>query len=150
MAPLSAVVEAALSAVGVHDANLSACKLLLGKKELDLSTPLRFANLPTGAKLQLVTGAVPQSPLQVLTSCKLWRSSPLQANLQRACLHRMQQGCSGVLHMFQARSGGWVWASPYRHRACRTRLLRCYPLHQILAMRICAAVTVAHFLPMYR
>ena len=62
MAPLSAVVEAALSAEGVQNANPSACKLLLGKKEMDLSTPLRFANLPTGAKLQLVTGANRQSP----------------------------------------------------------------------------------------
>jgi TUG ubiquitin-like domain len=57
MAPLSAVVEAALLAEGVQNADTSACKLLLGKKELDSSTPLRFANLPTGAKLQLVTGA---------------------------------------------------------------------------------------------
>ena len=62
MAPLSAVVEAALSAEGVQNANPSACKLLLGKKEMDLSTPLRFANLPTGAKLQLITGANQQSP----------------------------------------------------------------------------------------
>jgi TUG ubiquitin-like domain len=71
MAPLSAVVEAALSAEGVHNAKLSACKLLLGKTELDLSSPLRFANLPTGAKLQLITGAVSRSPQQVLISCEL-------------------------------------------------------------------------------
>lgn len=55
MAPLSAVVEAALTAEGVT-ADPAACKLLLSKQALDTSTPLRFANLPTGAKLELVTG----------------------------------------------------------------------------------------------
>lgn len=56
MAPLTAVISAALAAEGVT-ADPAACKLLLGKRELDTATPLRFANLPTGAKLQLVTGA---------------------------------------------------------------------------------------------
>lgn len=55
MAPLSAVVSAALAAEGVA-AEPSACSLLLARKALDLGTPLRFANLPTGAKLKLVTG----------------------------------------------------------------------------------------------
>lgn len=55
MAPLSAVVSAALAAEGV-EAETSACRLLLARKVLDLGTSLRFANLPTGAKLQLVTG----------------------------------------------------------------------------------------------
>lgn len=55
MAPLSAVIAAALAAEGIS-ADPAACKLLLGKKELEAGTPLRFANIPTGAKLQLVTG----------------------------------------------------------------------------------------------
>lgn len=55
MAPLSAVIEAALSAEGVT-ANTAACRLLHGTKALDAATPLRFANLPAAAKLELITG----------------------------------------------------------------------------------------------
>lgn len=78
MAPLSAVVEAALSAEGVQITHPSACKLLLGKKEMDLSTPLRFANLPTGAKLQLITGDVPE----LSSSCLFCNSgTPQQCRL---------------------------------------------------------------------
>lgn len=61
MAPLSAVVAAALSAEGVT-AEASACHLLHGKTQLDLQTPLRFANFPAGAKLQLLTGMCASSP----------------------------------------------------------------------------------------
>ena len=57
LAPLSEVVAAALAAEGVA-ASPAACKLMHGKNALDLGTPLRFANLPTGAKLELLTGAV--------------------------------------------------------------------------------------------
>lgn len=55
MAPLSAVVSAALAAEGVA-AEGGALRLLHGGKPLDLQAPLRFANLPAGAKLQLLTG----------------------------------------------------------------------------------------------
>ncbi len=58
MAPLSAVVSAALAAEGVA-AEGGALRLLHGGKPLDLQAPLRFANLPAGAKLQLLTGETP-------------------------------------------------------------------------------------------
>jgi TUG ubiquitin-like domain len=128
MAPLSAVVEVALSAEGVHNANPSACKLLLGKKEMDLNTPLRFANLPTGAKLQLITGAVKRSTQA--TSTDILQTLVLLGITSRFASD-LHKGCDGLLHVFQARSGGWVWVSLHRRRACRSRPLRCHPLYHI-------------------
>lgn len=55
MAPLSSAVTATLFAESIK-ADPAACRLLHGKKQLDLTTPWRFANLPSGAKLQLLTG----------------------------------------------------------------------------------------------
>ena len=57
MAPLSRVVEEALSQLAIPDPpDPSACKLLLRGRPLDLGTPLRFANVGKD-KLELVTGA---------------------------------------------------------------------------------------------
>jgi hypothetical protein len=58
MAPLSAVVEEALRQAGVAGVAPAACALELKGKALDQRLPLRFANLPATAKLELKTGQV--------------------------------------------------------------------------------------------
>eukprot|EP00192_Tetraselmis_astigmatica_P011428 CAMPEP_0117649282 /NCGR_PEP_ID=MMETSP0804-20121206/883_1 /TAXON_ID=1074897 /ORGANISM="Tetraselmis astigmatica, Strain CCMP880" /LENGTH=374 /DNA_ID=CAMNT_0005454997 /DNA_START=248 /DNA_END=1372 /DNA_ORIENTATION=- len=52
MMPLSAVVEDACRQAGIQ-CQLSSCTLKLGKQQVDLSIPFRFANIPSGAKLEL-------------------------------------------------------------------------------------------------
>lgn len=42
--------------------DLAACKLLHNKKQLDLSLPVRFANIPSGSTLELHSG---ESTLQI-------------------------------------------------------------------------------------
>ncbi len=59
MAPLSAVVEEALRQAGVVGVAPAACALELKGKALDQRLPLRFANLPATAKLELKTGQEP-------------------------------------------------------------------------------------------
>lgn len=55
MEPLSAVLQKyCLQTQDKLEA--SRCELFYQKKKLDLSTPVRFANLPKDAKLELVTG----------------------------------------------------------------------------------------------
>lgn len=56
MASLKMVLEAALNQLGIKGADPSACRLLLKDKPLDLSLPVRFANIPAGSKLVLLTG----------------------------------------------------------------------------------------------
>lgn len=50
--------RAVLEKYCLHTQGLDAsrCELFYHKKKLDLSTPVRFANLPKDAKLELVTG----------------------------------------------------------------------------------------------
>ena len=55
MQPLSAVYEQ-ISKLTYQELNPSACKLIHNKKEIDATTPVRFANLPNGATLELRTG----------------------------------------------------------------------------------------------
>ncbi|KAK9806749.1 hypothetical protein WJX72_001368 [[Myrmecia] bisecta] len=57
MAPLSQIVEGVCQQLK-PPLDPSSCQLLLNKKPLDLSTPVRFANLPRDAKLELNTGQV--------------------------------------------------------------------------------------------
>jgi hypothetical protein len=45
----------------------SACTLIYNKKEIDLSCPVRFANLPSGATLELRTGD-PSMPMPAAAS----------------------------------------------------------------------------------
>lgn len=63
MAPLESLVQAALVHLIEGGAKLtvtsSDCQLLLNNKALDLKMPTRFANIPTGAKLKLITGQEP-------------------------------------------------------------------------------------------
>ena len=57
MAPLSAVLEKyCLQSKDKLDP--TSCELYYQKKKLDLSTPVRFANLPKDAKLDLITGSI--------------------------------------------------------------------------------------------
>ena len=56
MEPLSTVVTQAVEIMKL-DADAHSCKLLHNGKQLDLSTPVRFANLPRDAKLELITGS---------------------------------------------------------------------------------------------
>ena len=56
MEPLSRVVDQAVEVMKL-DTDAGSCKLLHNGKQLDLSTPVRFANLPRDAKLELVTGS---------------------------------------------------------------------------------------------
>ena len=56
MASLKMVLESALSQLGIKGADPSTCRLLLKDKPLDLSLPVRFANIPAGSKLVLLTG----------------------------------------------------------------------------------------------
>ncbi|KAK9826039.1 hypothetical protein WJX74_007186 [Apatococcus lobatus] len=55
MAPLSKIVEEACKALKPPRDPLL-CQLLVNKKQQDLATPVRFANLPSNAKLELLTG----------------------------------------------------------------------------------------------
>ena len=55
MQPLSAVFEH-ISKLTNEQLNPSACKIIHNRKELDVTTPVRFANLPNGATLELKTG----------------------------------------------------------------------------------------------
>lgn len=55
MAPLSKVVEEACKALK-PPRDPSSCQLLLNKKQQDLATPVRYANIPKDAKLELLTG----------------------------------------------------------------------------------------------
>lgn len=56
MKPLKDVVASALASLKLEDVEPSSCKLLLNKKELDLNCPVRLANIPATAKLELITG----------------------------------------------------------------------------------------------
>lgn len=56
MKPLAFAVEQGLEKAGIRDAQAADCRLLLKGKPLDPSTPIRFANLPKGAKIEVVTG----------------------------------------------------------------------------------------------
>lgn len=56
MQPLLAVVAEALAQLKLGDVDPKTCQLLLNKKALDLGCPVRLANLPSGAKLELITG----------------------------------------------------------------------------------------------
>ena len=56
MEPLSTVVAQAIDIMKL-DTDAGSCKLLHSGKQLDLSTPVRFANLPRDAKLELITGS---------------------------------------------------------------------------------------------
>ena len=76
LAPLSEVVAAALAAEGVA-ADPVACKLMHGKNLLDLGTPLRFANLPTAAKLELITGAGVTTAVKP-TCIRIWAHAGLR------------------------------------------------------------------------
>jgi TUG ubiquitin-like domain len=38
----------------------AACQLLYNKKTLDAALPVRLANIPSGAKLELRTGVTPE------------------------------------------------------------------------------------------
>lgn len=65
MQPLLAVVGEALKAAGLEDVDPAACRLFQGKKQItDLSTPVRFSNLPSGTKLELLTGQLSCAPVQ--------------------------------------------------------------------------------------
>ena len=57
-----------LDAVGeqIHEKlDPAACKLIYNKKQLDLSLPVRFANVPSGSTLELHSGG----SLPVLSGC---------------------------------------------------------------------------------
>ena len=55
MSPLSTVLES-VCLQSKDKLDPSNCELHYQKKKLDLGTPVRFANLPKDAKLELVTG----------------------------------------------------------------------------------------------
>lgn len=55
MQPLITIVEH-ISKAANQQLDPSTCKLFHNKKELDASTPVRFANIPSGATLELRTG----------------------------------------------------------------------------------------------
>lgn len=55
MQHLTKIVEQ-VSELAKQQLDSSNCKIYYNKKELDLSTPARFANLPSGATLELKTG----------------------------------------------------------------------------------------------
>jgi hypothetical protein len=58
MQPLAFVIGEALKLSKLEDVPPESCKLFHNKKEIkDLSTPVRFAGLPSMAKLEVVTGA---------------------------------------------------------------------------------------------
>ena len=57
MAPLQKIVEEFALQQKVQ-LDVHSCRLFYQKKLLDLSTPVRFANLPKEAKLELVTGVI--------------------------------------------------------------------------------------------
>ena len=87
MAPLESLVQAALVHLIEGGAKLtvtsSDCQLLLNNKALDLKTPTRFANIPTGAKLKLITGA-PGQPVLVV-GCQAYRAAS-RSNRERRFL----------------------------------------------------------------
>ena len=56
MEPLSTVIAQAVEIMKL-DTDAGSCKLMHNGKQLDLSTPVRFANLPRDAKLELITGS---------------------------------------------------------------------------------------------
>ena len=56
MEPLSTVVAQAIEIMKL-DTDAGSCKLMHNSKQLDLSTPIRFANLPRDAKLEMITGS---------------------------------------------------------------------------------------------
>ena len=55
MEPLSTVIAQAIEIMKL-DTDAGSCKLMHNGKQLDPSTPVRFANLPRDAKLELITG----------------------------------------------------------------------------------------------
>lgn len=57
MSPLSAVLEKYCQ-LSKDKLDPSSCELYYQKKKLDLSTPVRFANLPKDAKLEVTTGNI--------------------------------------------------------------------------------------------
>lgn len=53
---LSMIVEH-INKLSKKSLDASSCKLFRNKNELDMSTPLRFANIPSGVTLELRSGA---------------------------------------------------------------------------------------------
>lgn len=56
-----------------HKLDVTSCKLLYNKKELDLTLPVRFANIPSGTTLELHSGGLlrdgrPKGPPQHICS----------------------------------------------------------------------------------
>lgn len=56
MAPMSGAVQQALSQLGLKSIQAGDCKLMYKGSPVDLNAPLRFSNLPSGSKLELLTG----------------------------------------------------------------------------------------------
>ena len=81
MQKLSSIVEEALKEAGV-EAELAKCRLLHKNTTLDLQAPFRFANIPTGSKLRLLTGPFPPpapASFCMPTSICCQSASPLHA-----------------------------------------------------------------------
>lgn len=56
MAPLRTIMETGLAQLGIKDVDTAACQMIFNGEPLDLSLPTRFANIPSGSKLVVITG----------------------------------------------------------------------------------------------
>uniref|UniRef100_A0A1D1ZU20 TUG ubiquitin-like domain-containing protein n=1 Tax=Auxenochlorella protothecoides TaxID=3075 RepID=A0A1D1ZU20_AUXPR len=82
MAPMSGAVQQALSQLGLKSIQAGDCKLMYKGSPVDLNAPLRFSNLPSGSRLELLTGK--EVALGVRDSREL-KASPAAAAPSASC-----------------------------------------------------------------